>query len=332
MRIAVDAMGGDHAPEEIVRGALLYRADGGVAEVVLVGREETLRAALGSKAHPGVTVVDARDIVEMHEHPSSALRRRADTSIGVATALVKRGDADAVVSAGNTGATMAAALLTLGRIRGIDRPALCGMLPTTKGKPACLIDAGATMDAEASNLLQFARMASRFMERVHDVDRPTVGLMNVGEESEKGGRVQQEAHALLSGATDINFYGNVEGRDPLRGTTDIAVCDGFTGNVLAKGMEGVVDLFREGIREDIFGGVLGKVAYAFAFGGVRKLRHRLDYDEYASAPLLGVNGVSVVTHGRARANMLRHAIAVAERSVSQGLITVIGEQTRSGAA
>jgi glycerol-3-phosphate acyltransferase PlsX len=227
---------------------------------------------------------------------------------------------------------MAAALLVLGRIRGIDRPALCGMLPTTKGKPACLIDAGATMDAEPTNLLQYARMASRFLERVHGVDRPTVGLMNVGEESEKGGRVQQEAHALLAEATDINFHGNVEGGDPLRGTTDIVVCDGFTGNVLAKGMEGVVDVFREGIRNDIFGGVRGKIAYGFAWSGVRKLRHRLDYDEYASAPLLGVNGVSVVTHGRARANMLRHAIAVAERSVSQGLIAVLAEQSQSGAA
>ncbi|HEY8807199.1 MAG TPA: phosphate acyltransferase PlsX [Candidatus Limnocylindria bacterium] len=332
MRIAVDAMGGDHAPDEIVRGALLYRAEGGVAEIVLVGRDETVRAALGTAPRPGITVVDARDVVEMHEHPSGALRRRGDTSIGVATALVKRGEADAVVSAGNTGATMAAALLTLGRIRGIDRPALCGMLPTTKRRPACLIDAGATMDAEPANLLQYARMASRFMERVHGVDRPTVGLMNVGEESEKGGRIQQEAHALLTGATDINFFGNIEGRDPLRGTTDIVVCDGFTGNVLAKGMEGVVDIFREGIRNDIFGGPLGKVAYVFAAGGVRKLRHRLDYDEYASAPLLGVNGVSVVTHGRARANMLRFAIAVAERSVSQGLIAAIGEQTRTGAA
>jgi glycerol-3-phosphate acyltransferase PlsX len=332
MRIAVDAMGGDHAPDEVVRGALLYRGQGGVAEIVLVGRDETVRAALGTAPRPGVTVVDARDVVEMHEHPSSALRRRADTSIGVATALVKRGEADAVVSAGNTGATMAAALLVLGRIRGIDRPALCGMLPTTKGKPACLIDAGATMDAEPTNLLQYARMASRFLERVHGVDRPTVGLMNVGEESEKGGRVQQEAHALLAEATDINFHGNVEGGDPLRGTTDIVVCDGFTGNVLAKGMEGVVDVFREGIRNDIFGGVRGKIAYGFAWSGVRKLRHRLDYDEYASAPLLGVNGVSVVTHGRARANMLRHAIAVAERSVSQGLIAVLAEQSQSGAA
>src|SRR5260221_5884252 len=276
VRIAVDAMGGDHAPDEIVRGALLYRAEGGVAELVLVGREEAVRASLGAAPRPGITIVDARDVVEMHEHPSSELRGRSDTSIGVATELVKRGDADAVVSAGNTGATMASAVLILKRIRGIDRPALCGMLPTTKGKPACLIDAGATMDAEPNNLLQYARMASRFLERVHGVRNPTVGLMNVGEESEKGGRVQQEAHALLTAATDINFFGNVEGRDPLRGTTDIVVCDGFTGNVLAKGMEGVVDVFREGIRNDIFGGPLGKVAYLFALGGVRKLRHRLD--------------------------------------------------------
>jgi glycerol-3-phosphate acyltransferase PlsX len=326
MRIAVDAMGGDHAPDEIVRGALLYRSEGGRAELILVGREEVLRTALGTAPRPGISVVDARDVVEMHEHPSSALRRRGDTSIGVATSLVKRGEADAVVSAGNTGATMAAALLTLGRIRGIDRPALCGMLPTTRGKPACLIDAGATMDAEPANLLQFARMASRFMERVHGVERPSVGLMNVGEEPEKGGRVQQEAHALLRAATDLNFYGNIEGRDPLRGLTDIVVCDGFTGNVLAKGMEGVVDVFREGIRNDIFGGPLGKIAYLFALGGVRKLRGRLDYDAYVSAPLLGVAGVSVVTHGRARANMLRHAILVAERSVSQGLIDAIAHQ------
>ena len=328
MRIAVDAMGGDNAPDEIVRGALLYRAEGGAAEIILVGREERLREALGTAAGTGVSVVDARDVVEMHEHPSSALRRRGATSIGVATALVKSGDADAVVSAGNTGATMAAALLILGRIKGIDRPALCGMLPTTAGKPACLIDAGATMDAEPRNLVQYAQMASRFMERVHGVDRPSVGLMNVGEEPEKGGRVQQEAHALLSGAADINFYGNIEGRDPLRGTTDIVLCDGFVGNVLAKGMEGVVDVFRDGIRNDIFGGLLGKLALPFAYPGLRKLRHRLDYDEYVSAPLLGVDGVSVVTHGRARANMLRHAIAVAERSVAQGLIAVIGAQGR----
>src|SRR5436305_9976791 len=332
MRIAVDAMGGDHAPDEIVRGALLYRAEGGAADLVLVGRDEIVRAALGTTPRPGITVVDARDVVEMHEHPSNALRRRGDTSIGVATALVKRGDAAAVVSAGNTGATMAAALLVLGRIRGIDRPALCGMLPTTKGKPACLLDAGATMDADEHNILQFARMAARFMEQVHGVERPSVGLINVGEEAEKGGRLQQTAHALLSGAEDLNFYGNIEGRDVVRGTTDICVTDGFTGNVLAKGMEGVVDVFVEGIRNDIFGGPLGKVAGLFSLPGLGKFRSRMDYDPYVSAPLLGVAGISVVTHGRARANMMRRAIEVAERAVATRLLAAIGEAVSTSAA
>lgn len=323
MRIAVDAMGGDHAPDEIVRGALLYRARGGESEIVLVGRADEVRRALGGE-RAGITLVDALDVVAMHEHPASVLRRRGDTSIGVATALVKKGEADAVVSAGNTGATVAAALLTLGRIRGIDRPALCGMLPTTAAKPACILDVGATPEADVRNLVQYAVMASRFMERVHGLVRPSVGLLNMGEEEEKGDRLRQETHAALKGS-DLNFVGNVEGRDVMRGTTDIAVCDGFTGNVLIKGLEGTVDVFREAIRDDIFGGPLGKIAYLFGWAGVRKMRHKLDYDPYASAPLLGVDGVSVVTHGRARASMLRWAIIVAERAARSGLVGAIAE-------
>src|SRR5207302_707249 len=208
-------MGGDHAPDEIVRGALLYRDEGGTAELILVGRDEDLRRIVGAAVPPGITVRDARDVVAMDEHPASALRRRADTSIGIATSLVK-----------------------------------------------------------------------------HGVERPSVGLINVGEEAEKGGRLQQTAHALLSGAEDLNFYGNIEGRDVVRGTTDICVTDGFTGNVLAKGMEGVVDVFVDGIRNDIFGGPLGKVAGLFALPGLGKFRSRMDYDPYVSAPLLGVAGVS----------------------------------------
>lgn len=326
MRIAVDAMGGDQAPDEIVRGALLYRSEGGTAEIALVGREEVLRRALGTAPRAGISVVDARDAVAMDEHPSAALRRRSDTSIAVATALVKRGEAEAVVSAGNTGATMAAALLVLGRIPGIDRPALCGMLPTTASRPACLLDAGATMDADENNLLQYARMATRFMEGVHGVERPSVGLVNVGEEPEKGTRLALAAHALLAGADDLNFHGNIEGRDVMRGTTDIVLCDGFVGNVLIKGLEGAADVFRDGIRNDIFGGALGKIAYLFAAFGVRRFRARLDYGPYVSAPLLGVSGVSVVTHGRADASMVRHAIAVAERAVASGLVAKIGAQ------
>jgi phosphate acyltransferase len=324
MRIAVDAMGGDHAPDEIVRGALLYREIGGPAELVLVGDEARLSKLIARKA-TGIEIAHAGGVVEMGEHPATALRRRDDTSIGVATRLVKDGKADAVVSAGNTGATMAAALLILGRVRGIDRPALCGMLPVTSERRAtCLLDAGATMDADARNLLQYARMSTAFMEKVHGVDRPSVGLINVGEEPEKGDKLALEAHALLAGATDLNFYGNIEGRDILAGVTDIALTDGFTGNVIAKTLEGAFDTLTNGIRNDIFGGVLGKVAGALALRGVRRFRSRFDYDPYVSAPLLGIAGVSVVTHGRARANMMRWAIAVGERAVATRLVEAIG--------
>jgi len=317
-------MGGDHAPDDIVRGALLYRQVGGPAELVLVGDEARIARVLGTKA-TGIETVPAAGVVEMGEHPATALRRRDDTSIGVATRLVKDGKADAVVSAGNTGATMAAALLILGRVRGIDRPALCGMLPvTSERKATCLLDAGATMDADARNLLQFARMASAFMTKVHGVDRPSVGLINVGEEAEKGDKLALEAHALLAGAGDLNFYGNIEGRDVLRGLTDIALTDGFTGNVVAKTLEGALDVVQGGIRRDIFGGPLGKLAGLVALPGIRRFRGRFDYDPYVSAPLLGIAGVSVVTHGRAKANMMRWAIAVAERAVASRLVEAIG--------
>jgi phosphate acyltransferase len=324
VRIAVDAMGGDHAPDDIVRGALLYREVVGTAELVLVGDEARLAKLVGSK-RAGIEIVHSAGVVGMDEHPAAALRRRDDTSIGVATRLVKDGKADAVVSAGNTGATMAAALLILGRVRGIDRPALCGMLPVTSERRAtCLLDAGATMDADGRNLLQFARMATAFMEKVHGVQRPLIGLINVGEEPEKGDRLALEAHALLADAGDLNFYGNIEGRDILRGITDIALCDGFTGNVIAKTLEGAFDTLTNGIRDDIFGGPLGKVAGLIALPGIRRFRGRFDYDPYVSAPLLGIAGVSVVTHGRAKANMMRWAIAVAERAVATRLVDAIG--------
>ena len=323
-------MGGDHAPEEIVRGALLYRDLGGPAALTLVGPADRLRELLARRAAE-VEVVHAADAVGMDEHPATALRRRDDTSIGVATRLVKDGRADAVVSAGNTGATMAAALLILGRIRGIDRPALCGMLPVLGDRKAtCLLDAGATMDATARNLLQFAQMATSFMLKVHAVEQPSIGLINVGEEPEKGDKIRLEAHALLAGS-GLNFYGNIEGRDVLRGVTDIALCDGFTGNVLAKGLEGAFDILSVGIRNDIFGGVLGKIAGAVAYPGIRRFRRRFDYDPYVSAPLLGIAGVSVVTHGRARANMLRWAIAVGERAVATRLVDAIGESAAPAA-
>src|SRR5437763_3096904 len=317
-------MGGDHAPDDIVRGALLYREVGGRADLVLVGDESRLKKLVGTKSSR-IEIVHAAGVVGMDEHPAAALRRRDDTSIGVATRLVKQGGADAVVSAGNTGATMAAALLILGRVHGIDRPALCGMLPVTSERRAtCLLDAGATMDADARNLLQFARMATAFMAKVHGVQRPSVGLINVGEEPEKGDKLALDAHALLASADDVNFYGNIEGRDVLLGITDIALTDGFTGNVIAKTLEGALDVLQSGIRTDIFGGPLGKLAGLIAMRGIRRFRGRFDYDPYVSAPLLGIAGVSVVTHGRGKANMLRWAIEVGERAVASRLVEAIG--------
>ena len=324
-------MGGDHAPDDIVRGALLYREVGGTADLILVGDEARLAKLVGARSS-GIEIEHAAGVVGMDEHPAAALRRRDDTSIGVATRLVKDGRADAVVSAGNTGATMAAALLILGRVKGIDRPALCGMLPVTSERRAtCLLDAGATMDAGARNLLQYARMATAFMEKVHGVERPLVGLINVGEEPEKGDRMRLETHALLAAASDLNFYGNIEGRDVLRGITDIALTDGFNGNVLAKGLEGAFDTLSNGIKQDIFGGPLGKLAGLVALGGIRTFRSRFDYDPYVSAPLLGINGVSVVTHGRAKAKMMRWAIAVGERAVATRLVDAIASSAESAA-
>ena len=197
--------------------------------------------------------MDAPDVVGMGEHPSAALRRRSGTSIGVATQLVKEGRAAAVVSAGNTGAMMASAVLMLGRIAKIDRPALSQAIPTQSGRMLCLLDMGATVDTDARNLLQFAIMGSLFMERVHGIANPSVGLLNLGEEAGKGSRVLQEAEALLRGS-GLNFYGNVEGIDIPRGTVNVVVCDGLLGNTVVKAMEGTLDYIRTVLRRDIFGG------------------------------------------------------------------------------
>ena len=328
--IALDAMGGDRAPRQNVEAAVEYARAGGRARVLLVGRRdalEPLARELGSTDE----IVDALDAVAMGEHPSAALRRRAGTSIGVATQLVKEGKADAVVSAGNTGAAMASAVLVLGRISGIDRPALVQMVPNQARRPMCLLDIGATVDTDARNLLQFAIMGSLFVEKVHGVARPTVGLLNLGEEAGKGSRVLQEAEQLLR-QSGLNFHGNVEGIDIPRGTVNVVVCDGLLGNTVVKALEGTLDFLRVAIREQIFGGALGKVAGVLAMPGIRRFRASFDYEVIGGAPLLGVNGISIVTHGRARPRMIRYAIDVAERAVRSRLVDAIrdGVVDRSG--
>jgi glycerol-3-phosphate acyltransferase PlsX len=314
-------MGGDRAPDQNLDGVREYRRAGGRAGILLVGRRAELEARA---AGLDVEIVDAPDVIAMGEHPSTALRRRAGASIAVATQLVREGRAQAVVSAGNTGAAMASAVLILGRIAKIDRPALAQAIPTASGRLLCLLDIGATVDTDARNLLQFAIMGSLFMELVHGIAAPTVGLLNLGEEAGKGSRVLQEAETLLRDS-GLNFYGNVEGIDIPRGTVNVVVCDGLLGNTVVKAMEGTLDYLRAVLRKDVFGGPLGTIAGVLALPGIRRFRRSFDYEVIGGAPLLGVNGVAIVTHGRARPRMVRYAIEVAERAARSGLVDGIRE-------
>jgi phosphate acyltransferase len=328
MRIAVDAMGGDHAPREIVRGAIDY-ASGSSDELILVGDVPRLEREIDAaeRALPGtIRLVDAPEVVEMGEHPTSAIRAKRRSSIVVATDLVRDGDADAVVSAGSTGATMAAAVLRLGRIEGIDRPALPAHMVTATG-PVMLLDVGANVDSDAENLVQFAAMGAIFAEHVLHVANPRIGLLNIGEEPEKGDELAREAHAKLSGL-DLHFVGNVEAHDIIAHRADVVVCDGFVGNVAIKLFEGLTSFIFRALREDLQQGPIAPVALLALKPGFDRIRARFDYERYGGAPLLGVRGVSIVTHGRARARMAEHAIRVASESAHARIPELIAQWTR----
>jgi phosphate acyltransferase len=328
MRIAVDAMGGDHAPREIVRGAIDY-ASSSTDEVILVGdvpRLEREIAAVRDTPPANVRLVDAPEVIEMDEHPAGALRQKRRASIVVATDLVRDGDADAVVSAGSTGATMAAAVFRLGRIDGVDRPALPAHMLTATG-PVMLLDVGANVDSSAENLVQFAAMGAIFAQHVLGVPNPRIGLLNIGEEVEKGDALAREAHAKLASA-DLHFVGNVEAHDMIAHRADVVVCDGFVGNVVIKFFEGITSFVFRALREDLQQGLIAPVALLALKPGFDRLKGRFDYERYGGAPLLGVRGVSIVTHGRARARMAENAIRVASESARAGVPQLIAEWTR----
>jgi glycerol-3-phosphate acyltransferase PlsX len=328
MRIAVDAMGGDHAPREIVRGAIDYALKS-TDEISLVGdvpRLEREVATFGKGLPPNVHYVDAPEVIEMGEHPATALRTKRRSSIVVATDLVRDGDADAVLSAGSTGATMAAAVFRLGRIDGIDRPALPAHLVTATG-PVMLLDVGANVDSDPENLVQFAAMGAIFAEHVLHVRNPRIGLLNIGEESEKGDTLAREAHAKLA-ALDLHFVGNVEANDMIAHRADVVVCDGFVGNVVIKFFEGITSFIFRALREDLQQGPLAPLALLALKPGFDRMRARFDYEGYGGAPLLGVKGVSIVTHGRAKARMIENAIRVASESAEARVPELIEQWTR----
>jgi len=322
MRVAVDAMGGDHAPGEIVAGAIRAAQELEV-EIILVGPtsrlQEELRA-LRAGTLP-IRIEEAPEVIEMAEAPAMALRRKRQASVVVAVDLVRRGAADAMVSAGNTGAAMAAALLTLGRIEGIDRPAIAAVLPTLRGR-AIMLDVGANVDGRPKHLLQFAVMGSVYASRVLGVATPRVALLSNGVEETKGNEVVIRAAELLR-QSGLHFTGNVEGREFFDGVADVVVCDGFVGNVVLKFGEGLALGIFTLLREELSRGLLVRLGVALARPRLRALALRMDYTEYGGAPLLGVNGICIISHGSSKAKAIRNAVALAAESVRSRMVDAI---------
>jgi glycerol-3-phosphate acyltransferase PlsX len=326
VRIAVDAMGGDHGPGEVVPGALDYAAAHPADLILLVGREDAIRAA--SPALPAnVRIVPAADVIEMDEHPALALREKKDASILVACELVKRGAADGVVTAGHTGAGMAAAVLRLGRLPRVDRPALAVQL-IRAGTPFVLLDIGANPDSSAENLAQYARMGAIFAERVLGIPTPRVALLSIGEEKGKGDLRIQQATELLD-ASDLRFVGNVEGKDLVADIADVVVTDAVTGNVVIKFFEGLSTFIFDLWRKELSGSLRGRLAYLLLRPGIRRIRDVFDYERAGGSPLLGVKGVVIITHGRARRRMIGFALDVAARAARERVPERIADALRA---
>jgi len=323
MRIAIDAMGGDAGPSIIVDGALVAARHQQVG-LLLVGDAGAIEAELAR--HPvaslfrrlDIDVIDAPDRVEMSEGPAQALRRKPRASIKVAAEAVRDGRADALFSAGHTGASVMAAHGAFGVLPGVDRPALATIIPTRK-TPAVLLDAGATVGCRAPHLVQFAVMGSAYARGALGLDAARVGLLSIGEEETKGTDLTREAHRLLKDAP-INFIGNIEGRHVYSGDADVIVCDGFTGNVTLKLSEGLVETVESLLHDELAATFGGRVGYVLSRQAFRRFRRRVDYSEYGGAPLVGLNGLCIVGHGRSSAKAVANAVTMAVRAVQEDLI------------
>jgi glycerol-3-phosphate acyltransferase PlsX len=330
VRIAIDAMGGDHAPGEIVTGALRAREELGV-EVLLVGDPQQIEAALPSKTNLGqVEIVPATEAIAMDEEPLSAIRRKPKASINVAMNLVKNQKADAVVSAGHSGAAMAAALLRLGRLPGIDRPAIGAVFPTLiASKPVLILDVGANVDCRPKFLDQFAVMGSIYSEYVLGTPNPKVGLLNIGEEDSKGNDAAVRANQMLRENSQISFIGNAEGRDVLSGRFDVIVCDGFVGNVLLKFAEAVGDIVLQILREELPQGLRGQIGSAILKPNLKRIKQRVDHAEHGGGLLLGVAGICIIGHGSSQAPSIFNAIRIAKEAVDNSVLQRIQSQYQS---
>ena len=322
IRVAVDAMGGDNAPGEIIKGALSAARERNDIRVVLVGREQVIRDEIRRQGGDEslVEIVHAEEVIETGEHPVNALRKKKDSSIVVGMNLLKNGEADAFCSAGSSGAVLAGGMLIVGRIKGVERPPLAPLIPTEKGI-SLLIDCGANVDAKASNLVQFARMGSIYMKNVIGVENPRVGLVNIGVEEEKGNALAKETYPLLKACKDINFVGNIEAREIPHGAADVIVTEAFTGNVILKLYEGLGSTLIHMIKKGLMSTLISKIGALMAKPALKKSMKAFDVTEYGGAPLLGCKGLVVKTHGSAKAvevhNTILQCVTFTEQRINE---------------
>lgn len=330
MRIALDAMGGDYAPEQIVAGAI-DAARNFDCEIVLVGDQEKIKKELDKTPDWNqlrISIHHADEVIEMGEHPVAAVRKKKNSSLVVAAQLAKSGECDAVISAGSTGAAVTSALFILGRITGIDRPTIATPIPTGHGV-TLLMDSGANVDSKPKHLVQSALMGSIYSESVFGVEKPRVGLLNIGEESTKGNEQVLSTYPLLEKMHTINFRGNAEGRDITNGAFDVVVCDGFVGNIVLKFAEGLAKTLLKLMKEAILkGGLLAKIGALLLSPTLKKFAQQIDYAEYGGAPLLGIDGCYIIAHGSSNAKAIKSAIGVACEYVKQDVVSRIRENIK----
>ncbi|MCR5031500.1 MAG: phosphate acyltransferase PlsX [Lachnospiraceae bacterium] len=309
VKVAVDAMGGDNAPYEIVKGAVEAIQQSNKIKIFLVGKEEEIKKCLQEFTYPQeqLEIVNATEVIEMAEPPVGAIRTKKDSSIVKAMYMVKDGTCDAYVSAGSTGATLVGGQIIVGRIKGVERPPLAPLIPTEKGA-ALLIDCGANVDARASQLVQFAKMGSIYMENVMHVNNPRVGLVNIGVEEEKGNALVKETYPLLKNCPDINFIGNIEARDITQGVADVVVCEAFVGNVILKMYEGVGATMLKAVKQGLMTSLRSKIGALLIKPALKSTLKKFDSSQYGGAPMLGLRGLVVKTHGSSKANEIRNSI------------------------
>ena len=330
MRVALDAMGGDFAPATTVEGAVEALAEQGDLSVVLVGDQAGIERELSKWRYAGsqISVRHASQKVEMDDSPLTALRRKKDSSVRVAIDLVKSGEADAFVSAGNSGVVMATALMVIGKLPGVERPAIATVMPSYKDH-FVLLDAGANVDCKPLHLYQFAVMGEAYARFLFNLDSPKVGLLSIGEEDAKGNELTRESFKLLKN-TKLNFMGNVEGQEVFQGEADVVVCDGFVGNIALKIAEGLAETMTKMLKREIFDRTSGKIGALFLKDALKSFKKKIDYSEYGGAPLLGLNRPCIIAHGRSTSKAIKNAIIVGGSFHRKGILDIISKEFNDG--